>query len=102
MLMASAISPNSPFLRPNTDNNCVGITILNPDVFTNVGFDSTTYTTKKYLYYYSKDKNMHLINQLGYNQQSYFWPAYLQGLTTTYTNKNNQKYETPTKSRLTI
>lgn len=92
MLVGSAIDFNSPYLSNNTDNNCIGISILNPDIFDSVGFDLTTYPVLKSVYYATKDgtgKTMTKITQLGYNSNSYFYPSYLQGTTTVYTNKTN-------------
>lgn len=57
MLMGTAISTTSPYLSNNTDNNCVGINILNTEIFTNVGWAATTYNTKFPIYaYYPKEK----------------------------------------------
>lgn len=91
MFMGSAISPTSPYLSNNTDNNCAGITILNTDIFPHVGFLSTSYTTKKHVYAYNeKAKTMTIINEFTYTSKGYFWPPYLQGTIPTYTLKDGQ------------
>nr|UHK04849.1 MAG: ORF1 [Torque teno midi virus] len=97
MLLGTAIDFNSPYLSLNTDNNCVGIKILNPEIFDSAGFDLTTYNTLKYVYYSKTDgtqKKMVRIKDLGYNATSYFFSPYLQGTTQVYTNKDNTKYDT--------
>uniref|UniRef100_A0AAU7B8U3 Capsid protein n=1 Tax=Samektorquevirus hominid16 TaxID=3160822 RepID=A0AAU7B8U3_9VIRU len=96
MLQAAATSLNEPYLKNNTDNNCTGINILNPSVFTGVGFRATTFTTKKTIYYWDKTtQKMKRIQNLTYNSASWFWSPYLTGATPVYYNKSNpQKTET--------
>uniref|UniRef100_A0AAU7B9F3 Capsid protein n=1 Tax=Samektorquevirus hominid17 TaxID=3160823 RepID=A0AAU7B9F3_9VIRU len=90
MLMGTAISTTSPYLSNNTDNNCVGINILNTEIFTNVGWAATTYNTKFPIYaYYPKEKKMKWIHDLAYNSDSIFWPLYLNGTYNTYKHKTN-------------
>nr|UHK05594.1 MAG: ORF1 [Torque teno midi virus] len=93
MFMGSAISPLSPYLSNNTDNNCAGISILNTDIFPDVGFLATTYTTKKTIYAY-KDKKMIKLKDFTYSSTGYFWPPYLTGQTQTYWSKESKTEDT--------
>nr|UHK03661.1 MAG: ORF1 [Torque teno midi virus] len=96
-LKASVVSLQGAYLKPNTDNNCAGITILNYEVFDNIGFDLTTYKPGKYIYYLKKEsqtsKKMILITKLGYSEDSYFYAPYLLGSTPVYT-RTDQQHDT--------
>ena len=89
MLLGSAVDFNSPYLSNNTDNNCIGINILNPEIFNSVGFDLPTYPTLKKIYFATKQAtkyNMTEINELGYNSKSFFYlHTYKQQLLSMYT-----------------
>nr|UHK04843.1 MAG: ORF1 [Torque teno midi virus] len=91
MLLGSAVDFNSPYLSNNTDNNCIGINILNPEIFNSVGFDLTSYPTLKKIYYATKSGTtytMAQITELGYNSKSFFYSPYLQGTTPVYVYKS--------------
>lgn len=99
MLLGTAIDFNSPYLSVNTNNNCIEIKILNPEIFNSTGFDLTTYNTLKYLYYSKTNgstKKMIKIKDLDYNTTNYFFSPYLQNTTQVYTNKDNTKYNSDT------
>ncbi len=87
MLKAAAIGLNTPYLKYQNDNNCVGITCLNPDIFDSPGFwQGTTYSTKLKIYSYKKNtttttSQTYTLTQLTkctYASDSVFWWQYLQ------------------------
>nr|UHM26311.1 MAG: ORF1 [Torque teno midi virus] len=91
MIKASVIGLSTPYLKYSFDNNCVGLTCLNPEIFDSAGFwSATTYPTKLYLatgkldaskqnYTLTPIKNTH------YDNTSVFWWAYLDGTIPIYT-----------------
>nr|UHK04834.1 MAG: ORF1 [Torque teno midi virus] len=97
MLIASATSLNQPYLKTNTDNNCTGILILNPDIFQGYGYDTTSYPVKKQIFYYdATKKQMIRIKDLKYDKDSYFYSPYLTGATPVYYNSLNPTDKTDT------
>lgn len=90
-LKASVINLQGSYLKPNTDNNCAGINILNYNLFNNVGFDLTSYTLKKHIYYFKKEgttTKSYQITKLFYGPDSIFYSNYLLGTTPVYTRKD--------------
>lgn len=90
-LKASVINLQGSYLKPNTDNNCCGILILNYNLFENVGFDLTTYTLKKKIYYFKKEgtqQKAYPVDKLTYSQEGIFYSQYLLGNTTVFFKKN--------------
>lgn len=90
-LKASVINLQGSYLKPNTDNNCCGILILNYNLFENVGFDLTTYTLKHHIYYFKKESSQQKaygIKKLTYSPEGIFYSQYLLGNTTVFYKKN--------------
>lgn len=90
-LKASVINLQGSYLKPNTDNNCCGILILNYNLFENVGFDLTNYTLKHHIYYFKKDgtkQRAYSIKTLTYSPQGIFFSQYLLGNTTVFYRKD--------------
>nr|UHM26278.1 MAG: ORF1 [Torque teno midi virus] len=91
-LKASTISLQGPYLKNNTDNNCTSILCLNWEVFSNVDFEKTTYSTKKPLYYITKSGSTYTatkITKLNFDKDSYFFKDYLLGNTPVYFRKDD-------------
>ncbi len=92
-LKASVINLQGSYLKPNTDNNCCGILILNYNLFENVGFDLTSYNLKKHIYYFKKDGTQQKafpINKLTYTPEGIFYSQYLLGNTTVFFRKDGK------------
>lgn len=90
-LKASVINLQGSYLKPNTDNNCCGILILNYNLFQNVGFDLTTYTLKHHIYYFKKEgtqQKAYSIKKLTYSPEGIFYSQYLLGNTTVFYKKD--------------
>nr|UHM26315.1 MAG: ORF1 [Torque teno midi virus] len=87
LLKASVIGLQTPYLKYSFDNNCVGITCLNPEIFNSAGFwSATTYPTRLKLYRAEKTTTTDKVKvfQLKNTRQdntSFFWWAYLDGTT---------------------
>nr|UHM26266.1 MAG: ORF1 [Torque teno midi virus] len=91
-LKASVINLQGIYLKPNTDNNCAGINVLNYNLFTNVGFDLTTFTVNRQIYYLTKEgtkQYMNKIKDLTYGPSGFFYSNYLLGTTLVYFKKNS-------------
>lgn len=91
-LKASVINLQGSYLKPNTDNNCCGILILNYNLFQNVGFDLTTYTLKHRIYYFKKEgtqQKAYSIKKLTYSPEGIFYSQYLLGNTTVFYKKDD-------------
>lgn len=90
-LKASVINLQGSYLKPNTDNNCCGILILNYNLFENVGFDLPTYTLKHHIYYFKKEgtqQKAYSIKKLTYSPEGIFYSQYLLGNTTVFYRKD--------------
>ena len=103
MLKAAAIGLDTPYLKYQNDNNCVGITCLNPDIFDSPGFwQGTQYSTKLKIYSYKKNTTttagqtytLTPLTKCTYASNAVFWWQYLQP--DTYVVATNQPFSTLT------
>nr|UHM26345.1 MAG: ORF1 [Torque teno midi virus] len=92
MLKASVIGLDTPYLKFSNDNNCVGLTCLNPEIFDSPGFwEGTQYSMKLHVYSFKKTPsttNSYTLTELKtckYDENSIFWWQYLDGTRQVFT-----------------